>query len=311
MTRRSTVVAALSGLLVFAGLALRAVTVHSVGSQPLLYRITARGNDLDSVEGLAPPGRVVELWFRQRNFREGGPSGSDLFGWCGWKNRGEPILIGRVAADTQGVFRFVDLAAAGTTVGLFPPVGDADGCRGGLLTQLLPRVCDGTGCSPFAPPTVHWLNLNRRNDGKIATAAAAISGAERAALAIADGPNDGPEQSSVYDVDQSLIDTRASGLQPGQLVTWKCGPGGTASCPSTVIHDASTVIAPDPEFGYLLATLHGHAAGGSVIATAAIPRPEGSLGFQVDIDVTFRGALDINLGCDRATPFDFRVPPRP
>lgn len=310
MTTRSAFLATTAGVLVLAGLVLRAVTVHSVGSQPLIYRITARGNDLDSVEGLGPPGRLVELWFRQRNFTEGGTSGADAFAWCGWKNGGEPILIGRALTDAQGVFRFADLAAAGTTVGLFPPVGHGQGCRGGILTQLLPRVCDGAGCSPFAPPTLHWLNVSRRNDGKLATAAAAVSGAERAALAIADGPDDGPEQSSVYDVDQSFIDTRSAGLRTGQLVTWKCGKGGTANCPSTVVHDASTVVAPDPEFGYVLGTLHGHAAGGSVIAAAAIPRPEGSLGFQVDVDVTFRGALDINLGCDRATPFDFAAPRR-
>jgi len=308
MTTRSTVLATAAGVLVFTGLVLRAVTVHSVGSQPLIYRVTTRGSDLDSVEGLAPPGRLVELWFKQRNFREGATSGDDLFGWCPWKNGGAEVLVGRALADAQGVFRLVGLAAGGTTVGLFPAVGDADGCRGGLLTQLLPRVCDGTGCTPFAPPSVHWLNLSKRNDAMIGTAAGAISGAERAALAVADGPNDGPEQSSVYDVDQSFVDTRAPGLTPGQLVSWKCGAGGTAACPSTVIHDASTVIAADPEFGYLLGTLHGHAPGGSVIAAAAIPRPEGSLGFQVDIDVTFRGALDINLGCDRAAPFDFSVP---
>jgi hypothetical protein len=157
---------------------------------------------------------------------------------------------------------------------------------------------------------VHWLNVHKRNDGVIGTAAGAISGAERAAIAVADGPNDGPEQSSVYDVDQSFIDTRSPGLIWGQQVSWRCGCGGTAACPSTVIHDSSTVVTPDPEFGYVLGTIHGHAPGGSVIAAAAIPRPEDSLGFQVNVDVTFRGGFDINLGCDRPSAFDFSIPAR-
>src|SRR5215470_12917994 len=59
------------GVVVLAGLVLRAVTVHSVGNAPLIYRVTTNNNDLDSVEGVAAPGRLVELWYRQRNFREG------------------------------------------------------------------------------------------------------------------------------------------------------------------------------------------------------------------------------------------------
>ena len=59
------------GVAVFTGLVLRAVTVHSVGNAPLIYRVTTNNNDLDGVEGVAAPGRLVELWYRQRNFREG------------------------------------------------------------------------------------------------------------------------------------------------------------------------------------------------------------------------------------------------
>ena len=73
-------------------LALRAVTVHSVGSAPLIYRVTTNNNDLDSVEGLAPPGALVELWYKQRNFREGTTAGADPFSWCAWKNNGSPDL---------------------------------------------------------------------------------------------------------------------------------------------------------------------------------------------------------------------------
>lgn len=310
MTTRSTVFAAAAGALVFAGLVLRAVTVHSVGNQPLIYRVTTSGNDLDSIEGIAAPGRLVELWYKQRNFVEGVIHGEDDFRWCSWKNGGTAVFLGRALADGQGVFRFAGLARAGTTVTMFPAAGNASGCQGGLMTQLLPRVCDGAGCSPFAPPTVHWLNVQKRNDAQIATASGSIQGAERAALSIADGPNDGPEASSVYDVDQSFIDTRSPGLVWGQQVSWRCGGGGTAACPSAVIHDSTTVIAPDPEFGYVLGTMHGHAPGGSVIAAAAIPRPEGSLGFQVNVDLVLRGGFDLNLGCDRPSAFDFAVPVR-
>ena len=69
MSQRVMVVAV--GVVVLTGLVLRAVTVHSVGNAPLIYRVTTNNNDLDGVEGVAAPGRLVELWYRQRNFREG------------------------------------------------------------------------------------------------------------------------------------------------------------------------------------------------------------------------------------------------
>src|SRR2546430_2112316 len=77
---------ALGGVVV--ALVLRATTLHSVNEAPLIYRMVSNVNDLDAVEGLAPPGRVVELWFRQRNFKEGTDDASDPFAWCGWKNGG-------------------------------------------------------------------------------------------------------------------------------------------------------------------------------------------------------------------------------
>ena len=47
------------GVAVLTGLVFRAVTVHSVGNAPLIYRVTTNNNDLDSVEGVAAPGRLV------------------------------------------------------------------------------------------------------------------------------------------------------------------------------------------------------------------------------------------------------------
>jgi hypothetical protein len=290
------------------GLGFRAVTVHSVGNAPLIYRVTTNNNDLDSVEGLAPPGRLVELWYKQRTFREGIDGGTDPFSWCQWKNNGNPIQLGAAHADATGKWRIANLRAAGTSVMVFPPSGSHNTCQGGLLTQLLPRACDGPGwgCTSWTPPTLHWLNVKRQNPST-ATAAGSISGAETASIAVADGPDDGPEPTSVYDVDANGIDTRSPGLVWGQRVTWKCGSGGTATCPSVAVHDSTTITAPDPEFPFLLGTIQGHAPGGSVFAAAAIQRGE-PLGFVVNVNAKLRASLDVNLGCDRRKLFDFSVP---
>ncbi len=302
--RRLVVVAA--GVVMVSALTLRAVTVHSVGSAPLIYRVTSNNNDLDSVEGLAPPGRLVELWYKQRNFREGIEDGVDPFSWCGWKNNGNPIYLGAAWADGTGKWRLSNLRQA-ITVMLFPPAASHNTCQGGVLTQLLPRVCEGAaGCSAWTPPTLHWLNVKRQSP-LIATAGGSISGAETAAIAVADGPDDGPEQSSMFDVDSNGIDTRAPGLTWGQRVSWKCGNGGTLGCPSVTVHDGTTITTPDPEYPFLLGTLQGHAPGGSVFAAAAITRGD-SLGFAVNVNAKLRGSLDINLGCDRKKFFDFSVP---
>ena len=73
------------------------------------------------------------------------------------------------------------------------------------------------------------------------------------------------------------------------------------------VHDGSTITTPDPEYPFILGTMQGHAAGGSILAAAAIPRGE-PLGFTVNVNVKLRGRLDINLGCDQHKLFDFSVP---
>src|SRR5439155_703250 len=139
----------------------RATTLHSVNGAPLVYRVVSNVNDLDGVEGMAPPGRVVELWYRQRNFKEGTDDASDPFAWCAWKNGGNAVRIGVATADAGGVWRLSDLRHAGTTVMLFPPGPGADRCLGGVYTELLPRACDqpGVNCSAWTRPTLHWLNV--------------------------------------------------------------------------------------------------------------------------------------------------------
>jgi hypothetical protein len=307
MSHRQRLGAVAAGAAVLCGLTLRAVTVHSVGNAPLIYRVTSNSNDLDSVEGLAPPGRLVELWYKQRNFREGTETTDDLFSWCSWKNNGSPIHLGSAWADAHGKWRIDNLRQT-FGVMLFPPAGAGATCTGGLLTQLLPRACDAPGwnCTAWTPPTLHYLNVRRVN-ALSATAGGSVSGAETASIAVADGPNDGPEWSSVYDVDSNSIDTRRAGLVWGQRISWKCGNGGTASCPGITVHDGTTITAPDPEYPFILGTLQGHAPGGSIFAAAAITRGD-ALGFAVNVNAKLRANLDVNLGCDQKKLFDFSVP---
>lgn len=285
-----------------------AITVFSVGAKPIIYRATVNNNDLDSVEGLGTPGRVVQLWARQRNFRDGTPDGPDAFRWCGWKNAGDTVYVGAAPVGSNGVFRLADLRAQPTTIMLFPPSAGDDVCRGGLYTELMLVECDAGGgnCTTAEVPTMHYLNV-RQLPGSVGAAAGKISDAYQAAISVADGPNDGPEYSDVVDVDQNGFDTTAPGSVPGRPIEWRCGAGGTAPCPSIAIHDGSTAIDTDPEFPFVLATLQGHRPGGSIIAAAARARNE-PLGFTVNVNVKFRGSLDVNLGCDRSKFFDFSVP---
>src|SRR5207245_1856272 len=143
----------------------------------------------------------------------GNDDASDPFAWCGWKNGGDAVRIGIATADAKGVWRLSDLRHAGTTVMLFPPAPGADRCLGGLYTELLPRACEQpeVGCSAWDAPTLHWLNV-RKLTPTIGAVAGSLSGAEQAAAAVADGPDDGPGPSDVVGVDGTGIDTVAPGL---------------------------------------------------------------------------------------------------
>jgi hypothetical protein len=281
-------------------LALRAVAVHSVGAAPQVVRVAVENNDLAAVDGIAEPGATVELWYRQRNFKEGDTRG---FAWCGWKNDGVAVMLGQAATGADGRWRLANLAAQ-SSVMLFPGVASGGSCAGGVYTELLPRVCDATGaCTESIVPEVHWLDVRRRSNGQ-GQASGSISGAVHTALAVADGPNDGPEASSVYDVDEDGIDTTLPGFEAGQRVTWKCGTGGTAVCPSITIHDATTVVTPDPEFPFILGTMQGYTAGGAVFAATAIDRNE-ELGFAVNVNVRVKADVGIDFGCDQGSFFNF------
>ena len=305
MAKRSLWLGAVPLGAVLIALVLRAVSVHSVNAAPLIYRATANVNDLDMVEGLAPPGRVVELWARQRSFIEGSDDAGDPFTWCGWKNKGNPIRLAVTQADDTGTWRLTGLRQSGNTVMIFPSSPGEDRCRGGVYTELLPRACDteGVNCTSWVAPKLNWLNV-KKTTPIIAVVSGSVEDAEQTAAAVADGPNDGPEPSDVVDVDENGIDTTAPGYRIGQRVTWRCGQGGTSVCPSITVHDASTAIQADPEYPFILGTIQAHRAGGSFIAAAAINRGQ-PIGFSVNVNVRFRGRLDVNLGCDRPRFFDF------
>src|SRR5262245_23928860 len=108
MGKRSVLVTSAALGAVLLGLAMRATTLHSANTAPLIYRVMSKVNDLDAVEGLAPPGRLVELWVKQRNFKEGDDQ-TDPFAWCTWKNNGQPVMVARTYADGGGVFRLSEL----------------------------------------------------------------------------------------------------------------------------------------------------------------------------------------------------------
>src|SRR5689334_1828779 len=148
-----------------------AINVFSVGAKPIIYRSTVNNNDLDSVEGIGTPGRVVQVWARQRNFRDGTPDGPDVFQWCAWKNNGNPTYVGAATVTAHGVFRLTNLRHQ-TTIMLFPPSAGDDLCRGGLYTELLLIECDANGanCTSADVPTMHYLNV-KQLPGAVAAAA--------------------------------------------------------------------------------------------------------------------------------------------
>ena len=132
MSKRKSLVIVAAGAVVVGVLTLRAVTVHSVGSAPLIYRVTTNNNDLDSVEGLAPPGRLVELWYKQRNFREGTEAGGRTRSpGAQWKNNGARSSSARHGRTRAASGASPTCARPRRSCSFRPPAGD-DTCQGGL-----------------------------------------------------------------------------------------------------------------------------------------------------------------------------------
>ena len=256
------------------GFAATPVTRVYTAGPPMVDKMQILFNDLQALQGVGVPGTELTVRARQRNFREGTPrDAADPFDWCAWKNNGNPIILGSTVVDANGLWTLDDLDLA-----ILPSVADGDSCGGGLRTELLIDSPFGPGTAPLA----HWLNVERPTQ-QTGTVTGALEFADRAAIAIADGPDDG-DTPYPRDVDEDGIDLCASGIGCGAKVTWRCN-GGTLQCPQTTIHDGSTVIDADREYPFVVGMLAGHKPGGSVLMAAEINRPALGPTFHLDVEI--------------------------
>src|SRR5262249_40630851 len=165
---------------------------------------------------------------------------------------------------------------------VLPSVPDGTACSGGLKTEFLID-------SPYAigeAPVAYWLDVNRPTQ-QTGTVMGALEFADRAAIAVADGPDDGDTQFA-RDVDEDGVDLCASGRGCGHKVTWKCN-GGTFQCPQTTVHDGSSVFENDLEYPFVVGLLAGHKPGGSVLMAAELNRPALGPTFHLDVDINVGG----------------------
>jgi len=256
------------------GLAATPVARVYTAGPPMIEQMQILFNDLKTLHGVGVPGTALTVHARQRNFREGTPrDAADPFDWCAWKNDGNPITLGSAPVGADGRWTLADLDLA-----ILPSVADGTACGGGLRTELLIDSPYGPGTAPVA----YWFNVDRPTQ-QTGTAAGALEFADRAAIAIADGPDDG-DTPYPRDVDEDGIDLCASGIGCGAKLTWRCN-GGTLQCPQTTVHDGSTVIDADREYPFVVGMMTGHKAGGSVVMAAEINRPALGPTFHIDLDI--------------------------
>src|SRR5262245_24344684 len=247
--------------------------VYTAGP-PMIDRMQILFNDLHGLQGIGVPGTPVTVRYRQRNFREGVPSAtSDPFQWCAWKNNGNPITPGAttVGADGRWTLDNLDLM-------ILPSVADGGSCGSGVKTEFLLDSPYGAGSTPVA----YWLDVDRPSQ-QTGTVMGSLEYADRAAVAVADGPDDG-DTPYARDVDEDGVDLCTSGIGCGTRVTWKCN-GGTFQCPQTTVHDGSTIFDADREYPFVVGMMAGHKPGGSVLMAAEINRPALGPTFHVDLDI--------------------------
>jgi hypothetical protein len=247
--------------------------VYTAGP-PMIDQMQMLFNDLRSLRGEGVPGTLVTVRYRQRNFREGVPGDtSDPFDWCAWKNNGDALTLGAAFVGANGRWALENL-----DLPILPSVADGSACAGGLRTELLLDSPYGAGSAPVSA----WLNVEKPTH-QTGTVMGSLEFANRAAIVVADGPDDG-DTPFVRDVDEDGVDLCASGIGCGTRVTWKCN-GGTFQCPQTAVHDGSSLASTDREYPFVVGMLAGHKPGGSVLMAAEVNRPALGPTLNVDLDI--------------------------
>jgi hypothetical protein len=286
---------ALAALGVFA--ALPVARVYTAGA-PWIDRMEIRDNDLVGLRGRGVPGTQIDIYYRQRNFRQGvfyclPPATCITFGWCDWLNGGNALYLGSPQVSGAGTWQL-----GGLDLQVLPGVAQGPTCATGVGTQIELRSQYGDVSVPEIS-----LGLLQGQGGLFASAVGAIWGADRVALGVADGPNAVQNATSPW-----TIDTAEDGVDLctnaacGSIVQWGYGIDGPLKflAPRIEVRDDSPLTGPrDQEFGHVMGMLQGHKPGGSILAVAYVPRPT-PVGPALDVNVDMNGASVEGAGCDAA-----------
>jgi hypothetical protein len=284
-------------LAALAGFAVLPVAQVYTSGAPWIQKLEVRNNDLAAVQGKGVAGTAINIYYRQRNFKEGywdvSEPGVDPFSWCSWLNNGNAIYLGSAVVDAYGNWRL-----QGLDTQIMPPLTGGNQCGSGLLTEFQLQSAYGV-----AVPDIKWLNV-RKPGNQVATIAGAIEFANQVAAGVADGPNDVVDADHPWTIDRDDdgTDLCLTNLGCGARVSWKASAGTFAS-PSIQMRDDSPLLGPrDQEFSYVTGMIQGHMPGGSVLAVAHVDRPNPAP--QVRVDLNIKGLEKLNI-CDSLGFFDF------
>src|SRR5262245_44439914 len=287
---------ALAALGVFA--VLPVAKVYTVGA-PWIERMEIRNNDLSALQGRGVPGTIIDVYYRQRNFRQGFPATAPLFEWCGWLLGGNALRLGTTQVTEAGTWRLQGLDAQ-----VLPAEVEGRTCATGVLTQIEVRSQYGD----VSVPDVQNLNLPAGTTHRHIRGA--VEFANQVAIGIADGPTDVQDAANpgAVDTDEDGIDVCESGLGCGAPVSWSSSEGMLIS-PSIEVRDDSPLFGPrDPEFTHVMGMIQAHKPGGSVVAVAYVPRPAPPLGPILNINVDINADIDLDLSlCSGPTLFKFAL----
>src|SRR5262245_47226017 len=286
---------ALAALGVFA--ALPEAKVYTVGA-PWIERIEIRNNDLSALQGRGLPGTIIDIWDRQRNFKQGFPTTAPLFEWCNWL-QGTALRLGGATVTAAGTWRLQGLDRQ-----VLPAEVDGRTCGTGVLTQIELRSQYGD----VSVPDVQNLNLPPGTTQRHIRGA--VQFANQVAVGIADGPQDVQDAANpgAVDTDEDGIDVCESGLGCGAPLSWSSS-GAMFISPSIEVRDDSPLFGPrDPEFNHVMGMIQAHKPGGSVVAVAYVPRPAPPLGPILNINVDINADIDLDLSlCSGPTLFKFAL----